>query len=105
MNTPDYCTNLDLRKWVFGPDMKCGGNPDECRFVVQIGKRRYCGWCPPRCTLWEVIRDQAHCLFCKHYTKKLSSAVCGPCLSAETRINYKKCEERIADAAALYEKE
>lgn len=102
---PKYCKDKELRRWVMGPDLKCDGDSEKCRFVFCFEKQQYCGWCPPRCTLWEVIRDQAGCLFCKYYTRKLSSVKCLPCLSSETRINYERDDERVADAAALYERE
>ena len=89
---PKYCTDKELRRWVFGPDMKCDGNSATCKYVVSFGKQQYCGWCPPRCTLHQVIRGQANCLWCKYATKNLDCAKCLPCLSAETRINFVRTE-------------
>ena len=57
-------------------DEKCG----QCKHIVQIGKRKFCGLCAGRCTLHQVIRGQIGCVCCDNYTKKLDSAVCMKCL-------------------------
>ena len=57
-------------------DEKCG----QCKHIVQIGKRKFCGLCAGRCTLHQVIRGQIGCTFCGDYAKKLDSAVCMKCL-------------------------
>lgn len=87
MMMPKYCTDEKLRRWNLGPT-NCGGDYDHCKYVIRLGKQEYCGFTPARCGLWETIRDQAGCLGCEHYTRKLKSAKCEPCLSAETRINF-----------------
>ena len=92
MQIPKYCTDEDLRIWNLGHEAICDGDFEKCRFAIRFGKQAYCGYCPPRCHLHQIIRGQAGCLFCKHATKKLNSAKCLPCLSAETRINYTRVE-------------
>ena len=83
-----YCNDEKRRRWNFGPDFHCDGDAVKCRYLVKIGGQEYCGWCPPRCTLHQVVRSQAGCLWCKYATKGLESAKCLPCLGAETRINF-----------------
>lgn len=88
----DYCKDEARRKWNFGPDFNCDGDSNKCKYVVKFGKQEYCGYCPPRVTLHQVIRSQAGCLFCKYATKKLSYEKCISCLSEKTRINFVRCE-------------
>ena len=93
-----YCNDEKRRQWNFGPSFHCDGDSAKCRYLVKFGKQEYCGYCPPRCTLHQVIRSQAGCLFCLFATKGLSCAKCLPCLSAETRINFadqRELEKRI----------
>lgn len=85
-----YCEKL--RTWNLGPDA-CDGDYANCKCVVKFGNQEYCGYCPGRCGLHQVIKSQAGCLFCKYATKNLYSAKCLPCLSAEIRINYERIEE------------
>lgn len=87
-----YCLDEKLRKWMNGPGNDCGGDWEHCKHVVMIGNQSYCGYCPGRCALHQVVRSQAGCLWCKHSTKNLDSAKCLPCLSAETRINFERSE-------------
>ena len=89
---PKYCNNKPLRDWVMGPNF-CDGDYSKCKHVVKFGKIEYCGKCPPRCTLHQIIRTQAECLFCKYATKKLSYSKCTECLSSETRINYVRIDD------------
>lgn len=84
-----YCSDKKLREWVFGPDA-CNGDYEHCKSIVVFGKQEYCGLCPGRCTMHQIVKGQAGCLFCKYATAKLSSAKCLPCLSTETRINYER---------------
>ena len=84
-----YCNDEKLRTWNLGQNV-CEGDFNHCKYRVIFGKSEYCGYTPGRCTLHQIIRSQAGCLFCKYATKKLSSAKCEPCLSAETRINYER---------------
>ena len=90
---PRYCTDEKLRVWNLGPSVVCDGQPDGCEWLVQFGKQAYCGHCPPRVTLHQVVRGQAGCLWCKWATRNLDSARCLPCLSADTRINFQKEDE------------
>lgn len=92
-DVPKYCKDERLRKWNLGPDIDCGGKFEACKHIVKIGNQFYCGYCPGRCSLHQIIRGQAGCLFCKHSTKNLNSAKCLPCLSADTRINFEREEE------------
>lgn len=87
MTMPKYCTDEKLRKWNLG-STDCEGDYDHCKHVIRFGGQEYCGFMPPRCGLHEMIRGQAGCLGCEHYTRKLKSAKCDPCLSAPTRVNY-----------------
>ena len=88
MKPNSYCIDEKQRKWVNGPDINCGGDWEHCKRVVMFGNQSYCGYTPGRCGLWQVVRTQAGCLWCKHSKKNLDSAKCLPCLSAETRINF-----------------
>ena len=89
-----YCTNETLRKWNLGPDFQCNGGFDKCKYAVTFGDQPYCGYCPGRCGLHQIIKGQAGCLFCKYVVKNLDSKKCFECLSAETRINYDRTEEQ-----------
>lgn len=88
---PRYCNDKELRAWVLGKT-ECDGDSEKCGFLVRIGKQEYCGYCPPRCALHQIIRSQAGCLFCKYATRNLSCTRCADCLSADTRINYERDE-------------
>lgn len=57
-------------------DEQCG----NCKMIVQIGKRKFCGLCPPRVALHQVVRGQIGCIWCDNYTKKLDCAACLKCL-------------------------
>jgi hypothetical protein len=83
-----YCNNVELRKWNLGGGDYCNGDFDKCKHSVKIGKQEYCGYCPPRVTLHQVIRGQAGCLWCKYATKKLNCTKCVDCLSQPKRINF-----------------
>lgn len=88
-----YCKDKERRVWNLGHEDFCPESPDGCSHLVKIGRQLYCGYCPGRCGLHQIIRDQAGCLWCKHYVKSLDCAVCLECLSAETRINFRKRED------------
>lgn len=67
----------DLWSHSYYYDEKCDG----CKYIVQIGKRKFCGKCEGgRVILHDVIRSQIGCVFCENYTKKLDSAKCLRCL-------------------------
>ena len=72
---------------MLGPG-RCDGDYAHCKHVVKFGKQEYCGYCPPRVTLHQVIRSEAHCLWCKYATRSLDYNKCVECLSAETRIHF-----------------
>lgn len=86
----DYCRDEARRKWNFGPNFSCDGDSNKCKYVVKFGKQEYCGWCPPRCSLHQVIKSQAGCLWCKYATKRLDYPKCIECLSSQERINFTK---------------
>ena len=86
----EYCKNKELREWNLGHDVPCNGKPEKCSYLVKFGKQEYCGWCPPRVALHQVIRGQAQCIFCEYATKKLSYPRCVECLGAPERINFKR---------------
>lgn len=61
-----------------------------CNQIVNFGQIKYCGYCPPRCALHQIIKSsfdyenkKRRCIVCKHYTKKLNSNQCSECLSTE----------------------
>ena len=83
-----YCTDKALRVWNLGHDDFCNETPAKCRYLVKIGKQEYCGYCPARVALHQVIRGQAGCIWCKHSTKNLDCKRCAECLGAPTRINF-----------------
>ena len=85
----EYCNNKEKRDWMLGKNV-CDGNSSSCKRIVKFGKQEYCGFCPPRCALHQIIKGQAGCVFCKYYTKDLDSSKCYSCLSFETRINFVK---------------
>lgn len=85
---PEYCTNKKLRVWNLGHDDFCVEDFSKCKHAVMIGKQEYCGYCPPRCTLHQVIRGQAGCVWCKYATKNLDYPKCVDCLSQPERINF-----------------
>lgn len=89
-----YCHDKALREWNLGHGDFCCENFDKCKYAVKFGREEYCGYCPPRCTLHQVVRGQAGCVWCKYATDKLSSAKCVPCLSAPTRVNFTREEAR-----------
>ena len=80
-----FCNDEAKRDWCFGKGI-CDGDFAHCRRVVVIGKQAYCGYCPPRCALHQVIKGQAGCIGCRRYVKDLDSRVCVECLSADGRI-------------------
>lgn len=81
--------NEEKRRWIFGQDFVCDGDFENCRHRVKIGKQEYCGYCPPRVALHQVIKGQAGCLWCVYYTKDIDCNRCLECLSAATRIHHK----------------
>lgn len=81
-----YCKSRGLREWMLGKNI-CDGNSSICKHIVKFGNQEYCGFCPPRCSLHQIVKHQAGCLFCRHYIKDLDSSKCYICLSSETRIN------------------
>ncbi len=84
-----YCADKKRRDWALGKNV-CDGDSAKCGYLIKIGKQEYCGFCPPRCAVHQVIRSQAGCTFCKYATRKLSYTKCVECLSADSRINYEK---------------
>lgn len=86
-----YCNDQKRRDWSLGHNI-CDGNSAKCGQLVKIGGQEYCGYCPPRCTLYQIIKSQAGCLFCKYAPCKLNCTRCDDCLSADTRINYERDE-------------
>lgn len=99
-----WCTDEGRMRWNLGQDATCPEDKEHCKFLVYFGQQAYCGHCPPRCVVHDLVRSQAGCLFCKHTTKKLTCATCAECLSERTRINfdpvdgYKKKEDKSNDA-------
>ena len=83
-----YSADKKLREWNLGHDDFCIEDFDKCKHAVRIGKQEYCGYCPSRCTLHQVIRGQAGCLWCKYATKRLDCSKCADCLSQPERINF-----------------
>lgn len=90
----EYCTNKKLRIWNLGHADFCIEDFYKCKHAVKIGKQCYCGYCPPRVTLHQVIRGQAGCLWCKYATKKLDYSKCADCLSQPERINFTDIREK-----------
>lgn len=84
----DYCTDEKKRRWFLGHDIDCGGDHERCKNLVRFGKQEYCGWCPPQVALHQTVREQAGCLWCVYYTKRLSYGKCEECLSEPKRINF-----------------
>ena len=85
----EYCINKTVRVWNLGHADFCNEDFNKCKYAVKFGKQEYCGYCPPRVTLHQVIRGQAGCLWCKYATKKLSCELCTECLSNTARTNFK----------------
>ena len=85
----EYCNNKEKREWMLGKNV-CDGDPSICKSLVRFGKQEYCGFCPPRCGLHQIVKSQAGCLFCRYYTLSLDSLRCNSCLRSETRINFVK---------------
>lgn len=75
-------------KWFFGC-IPCG-EINKCKYEIKFGKVGYCGYCPARCGLHEVIKSQKGCMWCIHYTKDLKSKVCMECLEHYENINFKR---------------
>lgn len=84
-----YCADKARREWALGRGV-CDGDSERCGHLLRIGKQEYCGYCPARCGLHQIIRSQAGCLFCKYSTRKLDYPKCVECLSVDTRINFEK---------------
>ena len=84
-----YCKREDVRRWALGKDIDCNGNPETCKHAVEIGKETYCGYCPPRCALHQIVKGQAGCMGCEYYTKDINTAKCLECLSNPSRTMYK----------------
>lgn len=83
-----YCTDEKLRVWNLGHDDFCNGDFYKCKYAVTIGKQEYCGYCPSRVTLHQVIRGQAGCLWCKYATKGIEYSKCVECLGQPERVNF-----------------
>lgn len=77
-------------------DEKCG----NCVNIIQIGKRKFCGLTPPRCTIHQCVRDQIGCIFCKNYTKRLDCVACMACLEANEGVS---AEEMIRRNKEIYD--
>lgn len=62
---------------------------EQCKHIMQFGKRKYCAYVPPRCTLRECVKGVAQrCIWCKHYHKNLTSEVCAACLASDNLCNF-----------------
>ena len=85
-----FCNDEKLRVWVMG-QTNCNGDFEHCKHVVWFGKQAYCGYCPPRVGLHQVIRGHAGCVWCEHYTKALTCERCVECLSQPTRTRMELC--------------
>lgn len=83
----EYCINKQVREWALGKNV-CDGDFSKCKHIIKFGKQEYCGFCPPRCALHQIVKGQAGCLCCKYYTLSLDSSKCESCLRSNTRINY-----------------
>lgn len=89
----EYCNNEKLRVWNLGRETACDGDFERCKYVVWFGKQAYCGHCPPRVGLHQLVRGQAGCLWCKYATKRLDYTKCVDCLSSGKRVNFEPCED------------
>lgn len=89
-----YCNNKELREWNLGHGNFCIEDFNRCKNAIKIGNQEYCGYCPPRVDMRQVIRGQAGCLWCKHATKRLNFSKCADCLGQPERINFAdvRCE-------------
>lgn len=87
----EYCINKQVREWVLGKNV-CDGDYSKCKYIIKFGKQEYCGFCPPRCSPHQIVKSQAGCIFCKHYTKDIDNLKCFYCLCSETRINFEENE-------------
>ena len=72
----------------------------KCQHVVSFGKIKYCGYCPPRCGLHQIIKQSAdpddrkrRCILCEHYTLSLKSNKCSECLCTIHLDNFKLAKD------------
>lgn len=77
--------------------MSCQNCTPNCKKQVKIGKMVYCGDCPPRCGLHQIVKSQGisidhpswkRCIFCQYYTNNLDSKKCHECLSTSNLIHF-----------------
>lgn len=68
----------DLPTHSYFYDEKCDG----CRHIIKMGygRKKFCGKTPPRKRAAVNIRGQMGCLYCKHYTKKITCQTCQECM-------------------------
>lgn len=82
-------------------DEKCG----KCKFIVQIGGRKFCGNCPPRVALHQAVRGEIGCMYCDNYSRRLDSPVCLKCLADHPNAEKFELWKQREDCVARYEKE
>lgn len=68
----------DLPTHSYFYDEKCEG----CKHIITMGygKKKFCGRSYPGAWGSSNIRSQMGCLFCKHYTKKITCQTCQECM-------------------------
>lgn len=93
----------------FGDKRNCACDADSCatcKLTIAFGKVWYCGFTPPRCSIFDVVKSERIikgnelwgdkiCCTCKHAAKRVSTKVCSECLSTYDAMNYKKSERWI----------
>lgn len=68
----------DLPTHSYFYDERCEG----CKHIITMGygKKKFCGKSSPKKWTGVDIRGQMGCLFCKHYTKKVTCQTCQECM-------------------------
>lgn len=68
----------DLPTHSYFYDDKCDG----CKHIITMGygKKKFCGKSSPKKWTGVDIRGQMGCLYCKHYTKKITCQTCQECM-------------------------
>lgn len=65
-----------------------------CIHFIRKGARIFCGYCPPRVAMHQVIKSQGiypgkRCILCVHYHKDLKSDTCNDCIVTMELVNFK----------------
>ena len=91
--------------------MACNHCKPDCKHIVLIGKKEFCGVCPGRTGLHQIIRSQGvssqrwrNCTFCRHYTKDWTCKRCTECLTGDELPNFEVDPWIENDAWYLYMK-